>query len=458
MIYPLHNTTVWWRHVASRLAFASSTVVVSDLRDADVCITPAFYAALKRGNANQLGLDAFGEDGCAEIITRCRYLRTLDRALAHRMIGAMWQTAEEVIEREAPDVFLSCVVDRYSLDIFERVLRKRGIRYVGLAVGPVHEQIMFMAKGEYLPVREPSDDEVDSSVAPFVAADFLPSYLPARPAYGAMRFAQLYAHFTLRWLAFELIKRWERNPLDFRYHSASNTACGYRVRLRDWRVMRYVDRDWRTAFEATPESRRVFLGLQVTPEAAIEYWVNDLGLIDYDTFFERAAAVLTAAGYKVFVKDHPNQFGFRTLEHIQRLTAIPGVTLVPYEVPARVLIDGCRATVTLTGTVGFEAAMSGRCAVVAEQAYYVADGYFSVLRTAADIDRLPEMVEAFVPPRDLGAARRQMMRHLLRSCVPGALRWVKWSPRLRHESGIDALIESLNRYVPPVMSERPLLT
>lgn len=447
MIFPLHNTTAWWRHVASRLTFASRTMLVADLdHDVDVSITGDFYRVLRGKDAGRIALDALGSEACQEVIARCRFLKTLDSGLALGMIGAMWKVLDDVVERERPDVVLSCVVDRYLLDVLDRVLARRGIKYVGLAVSPTPDQVMFMAKGEYLPVREPSDEEVDRTIERIVAPTFRPAYLPLRPRYDFRHFVRIYAHFTLRWLAFEALRRWERNPLDFRYRSACSIAPGYRVRVEDWAVMRHLDQAWETKLQAVAHDRRVFLALSVTPEAAISYWIQHLDLIDEDVVFERTVQVLAAAGYHIFVKDHPSQFAFRKRELVERLAEIPGVTFVPYDVTAKTLIDRCKTTLTLTGTVGFEAMMAGRCAVVAASAYYVADPYFVTLDSLAGISDLPGRIERFQMPRDLVAARRAVMHRLLRSCVPGQLSWLKWSPDGATARTADSLIESLNAY------------
>ncbi len=113
MIFPLHNTTAWWRHVASRLTFASRTVLVADLRrDVDINITPDFYRVLNGRDPGRIALDALGLEASQEVIARCRFLKTLDGGLALAMIGAMWKVLDDVVERERPDVVLSCVVDQ----------------------------------------------------------------------------------------------------------------------------------------------------------------------------------------------------------------------------------------------------------------------------------------------------------------------------------------------------------
>ena len=449
MIYTFSNTTAWWRYIASQLELATDTVLVSDLPDADIYIIPEFYRNLRKPSVAESALAELGEDNCDEVIARCRLLRTLDRTLALRMIGAMWQTVERLIEEEKPDLFLCFVVDRYILDVFERALARHGIRYVGLAIGVLPDHVMFMAKGEHLPIREPSEAEVDGAIATLAKPEYVPNYV-FNKRFNLARFGKLYLHFTARWVVFEIVKLWRRNPLDFRYLSTRWAACGYRVRLRDWAVMSYFQNDWQELLEATPFDRRVFVALSVNPEAAIEYWVNNSNFIDYQNVLERAARAFGAAGFRLFVKDHPSQFGFRQVDLFRALSKYDCVTFVPYEVPGQLLINNCKATFTWTGTVGLQAAMAGRCAIVESGTYYIVEGLFVVLRDLDDLDDLPRRIKEFTPSMELIAARRALARHFLRSSLPGSyLSWRNFSPHNPDDvQRVRSLIDSLNRYLP----------
>jgi hypothetical protein len=449
MFYAFSNTTSWWRYLASRLDFATETVLVSDISQADIDISAVFHRNLALPRVGIEAVDALGKEACDEVIARCRLLRVLEPDLALRMVGAMWKTIEEVLDRERPDLFVSFVVDRYILDLFERALGRRSVRYVGLAVGVLPETFMFMARGEYLPVREPTDSEVDAAVATLGQADFVPNYV-ARPDFGLGRFVRLYVRFTARWLLFEVLRLIKRRPYDFRYLSSRWAECGLRVRLKDWRVMSFLDRNWQRALDAAPFDRRVFVALSVNPEAAIEYWVPDTSMIDHRTVLEHVATKLEAAGFHLFVKDHPSQFGFREAALFDALAKHSAVTFVPYEVPGQSLIQQCHTTFTWTGTVGLQAALAGRCAIVDANAYYVVDGLFLVVKEQADFEDLPRRISEFAPALPLPEARRVLARHMLRSTVPGDQQsWRRFTPRNPDcVKRVETVVTSLNRYLP----------
>ena len=449
MIFTLHNTDAWWRYIASRLDFASKTVIVSDVGDADIDINRLFHQYVNMPGIEREAFEELGEQNLNDVILRCRLLRVLDHRVALKMIGAMWRTIQELLDREKPDLFLSFVIDRYILDLFERALARRGVRYVGMTIGVLPDTLMFMARGEYVPVREPSESEVSEAVEMLAEPDFVPSYV-ARMRFDLPRFLSMYVRFTARWLAFEALRLLRGRPYDFRYLIARITAAGVRVRLRDWGVMRYFRSDWRRLFDATSFERRVFVALPVDPEAAIDYWVRDLVMIDYRAVLERAAGLLGAAGFRLFVKDHPSQFSFRQVELFSALAKNSAVAFVPYDVPGRWLIDRSKVTLTWTGTVGLQAALAGRCAVVDVSAYYIVKGLFVALQDVSDLDGLAQRIESFEPSLPLGEARRALALHLLRASVPGAyLSWRRFDP---YDPGCvrraDSVVASLNHYLP----------
>ena len=178
-----------------------------------------------------------------------------------------------------------------------------------------------------------------------------------------------------------------------------------------------------------PRERRVFLGLQLFPEASMDYWLKPHGMLAHDDVLVRYCEVLGDAGYRIFVKDHPLQFGFRQRELFERLSKLPFVTLVPYDVPANLLIGKCASVGDvhrddrLSGGAG--GTLLGRdrsilCDRTALRAYP---------QTSSEIDGLAERLARWRPPDDLAATRREIMRHLAAISVEGDyFGWRKFDP------------------------------
>jgi hypothetical protein len=449
LFYARHNSGEWFRYLASLLDGASSVVVSDTEGEGDVDLTPSFYRALHTTDTARVALAALGEPACAEIIARCRLLRSIDRALALRMLGAMWIAVDAVVEREAPDVAVSFPVDHYILDVLERALRQRGVRYIGFwdAIWP--GLMMVTTRGQHTPLREPAADEVAAGVAALVQDEYVPHYVARGASHGLRRFLAPQLTMGARGGAFELLRRVRRNPLDFRYLATWAHVEEYRLGFGDWAYPRRLDARWRDKLDAVPFERRVFVGLQYNPEGTIDYAVEPVELIDYRQVLERLAARLSAAGYALFVKDHPAMFGLRQDAALRPLARFPGVTFVPYQVPARELIADCAATFTWTGTIGLEAALAGRCAIVAQGTWYAQPEAFLVLSSLRDLDALPERLAGWVPPADLPATRHQLVAHALGSCLPGSADPADFvGQRPPRTDRVAAMRQSLNALLP----------
>ena len=216
-----------------------------------------------------------------------------------------------------------------------------------------------------------------------------------------------------------------------------------------------LDRNWERRLAEVPRDRRVFVGLQLFPEASMDYWLKSPGMLAHDDVLVRYCEVLGRAGYHFFVKDHPLQFGFRQRDLFERLSSLPFVTLIPYDVPANLLIEMCAVSITFTGTIGFQAALAGRCSVVTDP-YYASGNHFIHVRSVEEIGNLAERLERWQAPDDLTATRREIIRHLVEVSVKGNyFSWRKFDPgdQAARES-VEPLAQSLNAHLPRFLKYR----
>ena len=187
----------------------------------------------------------------------------------------------------------------------------------------------------------------------------------------------------------------------------------------------------------------------------MDYWLKSPDMLAHDDVLVRYCEVLGEAGYRIFVKDHPLQFGFRQRELFERLSKLPFVTLVPYDVPANLLIGKCAVSVTFTGTIGFQAALAGLCSVATDP-YYATEQHFLHVRSVEEIDGLVERLARWRPPDDLAATRREIVRHLAAISVEGDyFGWRKFDPENQAAcEAVEPLARSLNAYLPRFLKSR----
>ncbi len=448
IFFTIHNTTPWWSYLASRMEFADVSVL-SDFRgDGDWSLVDDFYHFQRTGDAIAAARDRFGHEGCTEIILRCRSLRSLDPALANRMIGGMALAIEKAFDHFDPKLVLTFTMDRYVMDVMERIARKRGINFIEMTTSIIPDKVMFLRRGRAIHLHEPSEDAIEAAIKTLCQANFAPTYVRDAKKFSRSRFWRVYIYFMLRGIFFNGLRYLRRDPLNLHYVDALN-RLKHKPRPSDVAVLGLLDSKWEMRLRRVPRDRRVFLGLQLLPEASMDYWLKSHDMLRHDDVIVRYCEVLSKAGYHIYVKDHPLQFGFRQKELFLRLSKLSSVTLVPYEVPAQVLIEQCVISVTFTGTIGFQAAIAGLCSIVTEP-YYANEQHYLHVKSFKEIESVVDMTEQWFPPSDLAAARSEMIKHLVSQSVDGDyFTWRKFDrTNPTHREKIEPLIRSLNLYLP----------
>ena len=418
LIFGIHRTVDWWRFLGEHCGWGS--VVVTDLRgQGDVSIVDDFYAELKRQKrlsapASTL-LDAAAVD---EVIARCRTLRWLDRHLASAMVHAMAIALGRVLDRFEPQAVLSFPIDRYVKDVLERLARARNIAYLELTASVVPNMSMLLRRGALVTSREePCRERMRNTAQELSSPTFVPSYVAGRSRYTRGKFVRTLGYYRLRAAALKAISWLERDPLNLHYLDAQ-PFLGHKCRWKDIRVVTLCDLQWRAKLDAFPREKRVLFGLQLFPEASIDYWIDNLQLIDHENLVVEAAQAFSDAGYQVLVKDHPLQFGFRHTDVLDRLRTIRNVVLVPYDVGGAELLTLVGVNFTCTGTLGLQAALGGLVSVVTDS-YYSNERDFVVFRQRGDVAGLPARVAQASFDMPLPARRERIVEHLLRGSFDG---------------------------------------
>ncbi|HYH42454.1 MAG TPA: alpha/beta hydrolase family protein [Burkholderiales bacterium] len=443
LIFGIHRTVDWWQYLGQNMGWGES-VVVTDLRgEGEICIVDDFYAELGPLRAKESPRSPHLTDAEVEdVIARCRALRWLDSRLARAMAHAVAIAFDRVLERTRPRLVLSLPIDRYVTDVLERLARKRGIRYFELTASPFPDMSMLLERGALVRLPDPPAPEVlEARMQELSSPAFVPSYVRGRTKYNHVKFVRTMGYFQARGLAFRAIGWAKRDPLNLHYLDAQ-PFLGHKCRWKDIRVLDMCDYQWRDKLSAFPIEKRVFLGMQLFPEASIDYWLQNRALIDHENLIVQAVSVFSKAGYLVLVKDHPLQFGFRHTDVLERLLAMPNVVFVPYDVSGNELLSLVKVNFTCTGTLGLQAALAGLTSIVTES-YYANDRDFVLFREPSELSGLPERIEKFPPDGSLEARRRNIIEPLLRGSFEADFFTFRNFDRKRSEEGPRALAGAL---------------
>jgi hypothetical protein len=338
------------------------------------------------------------------------------------------------------------------MDVMERTARRRGIDFLEMTTSIIPNQVMFMRRGRPVWLHEPPGEDIDAAVEQLCRQDFAPAYVRDARRFSVLQFWRVFGYYALRGAFFNAWRFLRRDRYNCHYLDALK-RLKHKVRLKDVAVLGLLEQAWKKKLHQLPRERRAFLGLQLFPEASMDYWLQSQAMLAHDEVVVRYCEVLGRAGYRIFVKDHPLQFGFRQRELFERLSKLSFVTLVPYDVPANLLIASCAVSVTFTGTIGFQAALAGLCSVATEP-YYATGQHFLHVRDAEEIDGLPERLARWRPPEDLAAARREIMRNLAAISVEGDyFGWRKFNAEdVVARASVEPLARSLNAYLPQILN------
>lgn len=419
LAYTIHNGEPWWRAVGAHLNFEGFKTV-SDLRgEGDYCVVDDFYAAYRRHyreRAEQSSL--LSRDEVDDVIARCRVLRWLPRRKAAAMALAMADAFDIVLDAVRPVAVVAWPIDRYVSDVLARLALARGIPCYDITASPLLNRTMMLFRGQIVATEEAlAEEQVEEARRELADPLFMLPHLVRKRRYGAIKFAKTFSYFKLRAWAFWGISYLKRDPLNLHYVDAQS-FLGHKPRLGDVRMLWSMESDWQERFERMPKERRLFLALQLFPEASIDYWISDLGLVQHEDMLVEIAQAFSQAGWAIAVKDHPLQFGFRQMGLIDRLRRIENVTIVPYSVTGNEVLALADATFTCTGTLGMQSAMLGKRAITAE-AYFTTPGDFITIRSRAEIAGLPARVAAFEPAGSDEDRQRRIAEKLLRGSFPG---------------------------------------
>ena len=453
LIYGIHRTSKWWGYLGKSVGLGKSAVVTDLRNEGDISIVDDFYRNLKKFKKSKTVYPVLLNDSDIKIIiSRCRLLRWLDINIAQLMVHSMALSFEKVLDKFQPTVLLSFPIDRYVSDILARRATARKIPYLEVTASPFFNMSMFLYQGKLIKSQQHvSPSLVDKKIKELISPIYSPTYVSNQKKYNLLTFFTTLSYFKIRAIIFKLISIVRRDPLNLHYLD-SQQFLGHKCRWKDVKILSLIDVNWKSKLSFFNKKKRVFFGLQLFPEASIDYWIQPTELIDYENLVVEAAKKFSGAGYLILIKDHPMQFGFRHTDLIVSLLQIENVVLVPYEISAHEMLALSGVSFTFTGTLGLQAALAGIKSVVTEN-YYSNEDDFIIFHKKSDIQNLPLMVENKTFKEPLDVRRKRIVSNLLSGCFDGDIFTFKNFNSQKPSQKIDTLAKSLKIRIMEIISE-----
>lgn len=398
--------------IAKSLNPSAEVRFVSGFRRLDQTgLVAAYYGYVR--SPDETATIASAED--ADVIRRCRLLRTLDHQTAQVHVAAMRRAMREMLRREKPDVIICESIDQFLHDLLFREAAALGIPAYGLIRSFVNGYFRVSERGEYVPVRRPDDEEVRAVLATLMAADYLPQNLFALKRYPRLTYLRIQLSNLLRVVYFAAYRRLAAEPYNYHYWASARGTRTYSTHLVPQGAL--GDSAWRQRIAQTGKPI-VYVPLQHYPEATIDYWCEDPELVEYPTALLR---ILTHLRQHVhfLVKEHPGVWGFRKPSFYRELVQLESVTICPTNVLSQDCIAASDAVLVWTGSAGFEAGLRGKPVLTTCVPYYAAGNRFMKIGLEPPAEDVVGFVERCQATPMTEGDRLELVRHLLAGAFPG---------------------------------------
>ena len=346
-----------FRHLATAAWPDAQITAVSEHADVDDSgFVESFYANMKQHSACGAA-STLESSQLDDVILRCRLLRALPVTQAEAMVYAAESAIRAILAREAPDVILSITVDSYILHLLELISGELDIPFVGLVPSFVNGYFRVTTRGEKSGNRTVAQAEIDEVHAMLLGRDYKPGFLTKHPKAITARARRLWLRTLIKPVWFRLKRLISSDPLNYHFYSTQIVSQAY------WSIpaRKYIAfTDYRAVLTKQKSAGRrvIFLPLQMSPEATVDYWSTDPRWVEYEA---RVLEVLSNHGSDVhfLIKEHPNILGMRGVGFYKTLEKSLACTLVPIEEDSNAILAACDGVLICTGTVGFEAALRG---------------------------------------------------------------------------------------------------
>lgn len=139
--------------------------------------------------------------------------------------------------------------------------------------------------------------------------------------------------------------------------------------------------------EPKPKDKYFFFPMQYEPEASTlvlaTYYSNQLATI-------KNVAVALPFPYKLYLKEHPGSIGVRTNKFYSEIKKIPNAVLLSSENSTPEIVANSAGVITMTSTVGMEAALASKPIYVLGNVFY---SYHPLCRKAANFQDLEDKIK-----------------------------------------------------------------
>ena len=213
-----------------------------------------------------------------EVIKRCRLMRALPNEKANRHVSAMRIAVREMLLRERPNVVICESTDQFLHDLLFQEAESLSIPSYGLIRSFVNNHFRISTRGEMQEVRVPHEDEVNEILHKLTDEQYIPQNLLKLKKSLSLTYFRIFLSNHARFIYFLVLRFFSRELYNYHYWSSFQTVKNEYLHMIP--RISFGDVNWKKKI-AKSKKLVIFIPLQHSPEATIDYWAEDIEMIEY---------------------------------------------------------------------------------------------------------------------------------------------------------------------------------
>lgn len=288
---------------------------------------------------------------------------------AMEMIYSCTKFFLEFFKNNKYDILLTHMVDEFVVDIMVRVAKYYNVKVISYCANSYDPRYIHITeRGEYLKVRNPSNEEIDAFLGFLKDKTSKPFARPANVVYK--RIATYYFIYKIKYIYHYLLlyRLLDRKS----YRNMMTTSETYPRNLRDiLGASKYLYKSINSLPKPLVKQKTVYIPLHYHPEASTDYWIKDPNYLTYYPSLLKTIQYYSENGYQVLVKEHSASYMQRDLDLYKALVQIPNTYLLNPFITTYEVLEHVDYVVVWTGTTGVEALMQNKKVILAAgETYY----------------------------------------------------------------------------------------
>lgn len=413
--------------IAKRTCPGEKIITLSDFRGVATIWSGTF---LYRSEQETNNLDCEGFED--EIIARCRFLRSIKKDKAKKLVCRFWNGIETLFEEFKVSAVFQPMVDNYTLDIIAHIAEIRKIPVVSFVGHLFNGYFRITVRGELNPIRfNVSRREIENVKNQILKTAYKPDFDLMKEKSQCKLTRLYFRRRVIESVYYPVLKKIEHDPDNYHYNTL----------LLKGKTRELVSKNRYAAFLANDdvlslcEPTSVYLPLHMVPEATTDYWCENWHRLNYESEIIR---FISESDRKVtfFVKEHPSMDGWRDPRFYEALSSFPNVYLIRPDFNSNLLLDSVNNVAVHTGSVGLEALLRGK------QVFCLTKNYYS------ELTQLTKQVDS-VHTSDLSKDKLQVdAAEVIEKILNGLWRGL-WRPGRDcfERSDINALVAASKKYL-----------